>query len=183
MTEMRKVWKTQEMKRREKEKTAMDAWQAAGSQGPRPELPVHLLASSLRSVMLKLFMEHVDAKLPHDHPYKANTVKLAKLELKEYDSYIFRAQPRHREYASGLWAIMYQENVTKKVRAEFGGLFKLNLKETRFAAQHSQDGPLVKWLVHWKEQQQRQVPDDDETLMESQDDEGAGGVKRGRSRR
>ena len=42
-------------------------------------------ASSLRSVMLKLLMEHVNMKMLQDHPLKTSTTKLAKLELQEYD--------------------------------------------------------------------------------------------------
>ena len=101
LSELRNVWRTQETRRMEEGKTLLDAWQAAGSQGPRPDLPVHPLANSWRSVMLRLLMEHVDTKLLQDHPYKASTAKLAKLELEEYDRYIFRAQPRHRESANG----------------------------------------------------------------------------------
>ena len=76
--------------------------------------------------MLKLLMEHVDRKMPQDHPQKANTTKLAKLELQEYDRCIFRAQPRHRECANGkpwMWAIMHQECMTREMRAEFENLF------------------------------------------------------------
>ena len=190
LSELRNVWRTQEARRREEGKVLLDAWQAAGSQGQRPDLPAHPLASSLRSVMLKLLMEHVDRKMPQDHPQKANTTKLAKLELQEYDRCIFRAQPRHRECANGkpwMWAIMYQECMTREMRAEFENLFKLHLKEVRFAAQHTQDGPLVKWIMQWKQQQYQQnersqVPGEDEIMPIDWDgNEGVGGAKRGRS--
>ena len=82
--------------------------------------------------MLKLLMEHVDMKMPQDHPLKTSTTKLAKLELQEYDRCILRAQPRHRECANGkpwMWALVYQECMTREMRAEFENLFKLHLKK------------------------------------------------------
>ena len=146
LSELRNVWRTQEARRREEGKVLLDAWQAAGSQGQRPDL-----LAKASSVMLKLLMEHVDMKMPQDHPLKTSTTKLAKLELQEYDKY--------RECTNGkpwMWAIMYQECMTKEMRAEFENLFKLHLKEVRFAAQHTQDGPLVKWIMQWKQQQYQQ---------------------------
>ena len=64
---------------------------------------------------------------------------------------------------------MYQENMTKEMRSEFENLFKLHLKEVRCAAQHTQDGPLVKWIMQWKQQhyqqnERSQVPGEDETM-------------------
>ena len=70
--------------------------------------------------------------------------------------------PAHQECANGkpwMWAIMCQECMTRKMRAEF----------ENFAAQHTQDGPLVKWIMQWKQQQYQQserppVSEEDEIM-------------------
>ena len=77
--------------------------------------------------------------------------------------------------------------MAREMRPEFENLFKLHLKEVRFAAQHTQDGPLVKWIMQWKQQQYQQserppVPGEDEIMPIDWDgNEGVGGAKRGRS--
>ena len=78
---------------------------------------------------------------------------------------------------------MYQECMTREMRADFENLFMLHLKEVRFAAQHTQDGPLVKWIMQWKQQQYQQserpqVPGEDEIVPIDWDgNEGVGGER------
>ena len=48
-----------------------------------------------------------------------------------------------------MWAAMVTEIATEAHRTCITNLFTLKSKDVRVATQHSQDGPLLKWLLRW----------------------------------
>ena len=67
---------------------------------------------------------------------------------------VFRARPRHikpKEDYAWVWSVLFSENLEgRKGTEHLKSLKAIRLKECYAADMHSQDGPLVKWMLEWR---------------------------------
>lgn len=145
---IRALWRTQEKTRRD-----AAAGSATAMADVRGDLAPHPLGGPLRSIILKTFVELVAGALPADHPHKAAMEQVAKEEVSSFTAAVYRAQPRHPQYKADrtwFWGFMLVDGATSTSRELFTTLTSIKHDFFFVAAQHSQDGPLTKWLLEWQ---------------------------------
>lgn len=148
--DLRTQWLAGEKVRRDEHDVAMKAFTTGPGLGDRPKLADHPLGCSMRALLFAAMFEYTGSKLGDSATERQDVKKLGGLSVEDVESSIFRMKARRETYREGrvwIWAIVLQEEPSVDY---FGQILsrccKISLPDLPFNAQHSQDGPTVKWL-------------------------------------
>ena len=81
---------------------------------------------------------------------------------------IFRAKPRHpksRQDKPWVWAFMFADGLSSTEKSTMSSLYNIRCAEVFVSAQHSQDGPLVRWLRDWRDNLTEDTGETEELIM------------------
>ena len=134
---------------------------AAGGRGTAPlppegKKPPHPMGGALRGVLLKLMFELLYSKTPAQAGHAAALNTLRNMAADVLDKNIHRSKPNHQTHKEGyawVWSFMTSETCTEEFRNLLHDIMIARTEGLRFASQHSQDGPIVKWLLQWQQVQ------------------------------
>ena len=104
--------------------------------------------------MLKLMFEllHSKSNSAALHSRALNTLK--GMEVTVLEQNIHRSKPSHptpKEGFAWVWGFMTSERCTEEFRNLLQDVIDARTEGMRFAPQHSQDGPILKWLLQWQQ--------------------------------
>lgn len=163
--ELRTIWRTEEKKRKaDRPKppaaaggegpAAMEADEGGAAvagapqpAGPPPEMAKHPMGSQ-RSLLHKLIFEKMEGLASQE--FKATAKELASMAPANVDQAVFRLKPRHddpKEGSAWVWSILLSETPEPGYRERLVRLAGFRSTEMFVSAQHSADGPIVKWLT------------------------------------
>ena len=101
---------------------------------------------------------------------------------------LHRAKPRHATYAekkTWCWGFMHKDNVDPPSRALVESLAEIRGTALWFSHQHTQDGPIVKWLRGWLQKKHNGTDGDDDMDDDAEDgdEDEHGSTQRGARKR
>jgi hypothetical protein len=180
LVQVRLKWKEQDPNAKETEQEAeaaasQQAMSAMDTSAARAAPAAHPMGGPQRAVVFKALLELVVLKLPAGHPDTLILTNFSVMAVADMTKVIFRAKPRHYEpmdERNWIWGFIKVENMHPDHAMAIEKLCGLQIPGFRFAPQHTQDGPLIKWLMGWlKAVRKGQAEGDD-------DDAGSDGRRR-----
>ena len=118
--------------------------------------PIHAMGGSFRGVLLKLMFELLHSKCPVQASHAGALTTLQNMPATDLDGMVHRVKPTHPSSKPGfswVWCFMTSERCTLEFRNLLQDIMDARTEGLRIAPQHSQDGPIVKWLLQWQQTQ------------------------------
>ena len=128
-------------------------------QHPHPQQgtkTLHPMGGSFRGVLLKVVFELLHTKCPVQSTHAAALTKLKDMSAADLDGMLHRTKPSHPTHKpqfAWVWGFMTSERCTPEYRDLLQVIMDAKTEGMRIAPQHSQDDPLVKWLLQWQQTQ------------------------------
>ena len=111
------------------------------------------MGGALRGVLLKLMFEALYSKTSAQAGHATALQTLKNMPAEALERNIHRSKPNHQTHKEGyawVWGFMTSETCTEEFRNLLQDIMNARTEGLRFASQHSQDGPIVKWLLQWQ---------------------------------
>ena len=146
----------------------------------------HPLGGSLRVCILRtcleLMLECLNRQLNVDNTAVQLLNKVLEVSPEKMAEVIFRAKPRHpksRQDKPWVWAFMFADGLSSTEKSTMSSLYNIRCSEVFVSAQHSQDGPLVRWLRDWRDNSTEDTGEaEDLTMGKTKRKRGLGRVNR-----
>ena len=135
-------------------------------------LAPHPLGGSLRVCILRtcleLMLESLNRQPIVDNPAVELLNKVLEVSPEKMSEVIFRTKPRHpksRQDKPWVWAFMFADGLSSTEKSTMSSLYNIRCAEVFVSAQHSQDGPLVRWLRDWRDNLTEDTGETEELIM------------------
>jgi hypothetical protein len=167
------LWENAESKRRDERKGRLDGGDSKSVLAPHP------FDCSLRSAVLKLFLELLTKKASGDAPQTAVAALQKLVAEPTLDHIVFRGKSPHPEPVADkpwVWAYLFQERAPIEKRNWVTEVCSIRCSKGHVSPQRAMDGPILKRLLAWMQKHRdrpsraRDAEEGGDAQEESQDD-------------